>query len=104
VEAATAARLPVPATVLTAPRDAGAEREEHVRLLDAVVTGLFHAGLSLQAAAGPSADAAGQRTEAVLGELDDIIRQIRAAAFAMPAQDGRLPLPPAVLQRRRSGR
>jgi len=33
---------------------------------------------------GLPADAARQRTEAVLGELDDLIHQIRAAAFAEP--------------------
>jgi hypothetical protein len=59
-------------------------RQEHLRLLNAVTAGLFHAGLSLQAAEGLPADAARQRTEAVRGELDDIIRQIRAAAFAEP--------------------
>ena len=64
---------------------------EHLRLLDTVVTGLFHAGLGLQAAGDLPADAARQRTEAVLGELDDLIRQIRAATFAGPAQ----PAPPS---------
>jgi anti-anti-sigma factor len=70
-------------------RDAAAAQHEHLRLLDAVITGLFHAGLSLQAAAGLPADGAGQRIEAVLGELDDIIRQIRGAAFAGRVQAGR---------------
>lgn len=62
-------------------RDAAAAQREYVRLLDEVITGLFHAGLSLQSSAGLPADAPGQRTNAVLGELDDIIRQIRGAAF-----------------------
>ena len=62
-------------------RDAAAAQREHVRLLDAVITGLIHAGLSLKSSAGLPADATGQRTDAVLGDLDDIIRQIRAAAF-----------------------
>jgi hypothetical protein len=65
----------------TLARGAGPAQQEHVRLLDAVINGLFHAGLSLQAAAGPPADAARLHIEAVLGELDGIIRQIRGAAF-----------------------
>jgi PAS domain S-box-containing protein len=71
-------------------RDADAARQEHLLLLDTVITGLFHAGLSLQAAADLPAGAAGQRAEAVLGELDDIIRLIRGAAFADRSQ----PAPP----------
>jgi PAS domain S-box-containing protein len=63
-------------------RDTAAAQREHLRLLDAIITALFHAGLSLQAAAGLPADAARQRTGEVAGELDDIIGQIRAAAFA----------------------
>ena len=55
---------------------------EHAELLDAVITGIFHAGLSLQAAAGLPAETAGQRIEAALGDLDDIIREIRRTAFA----------------------
>jgi hypothetical protein len=73
-------------------RDAAAASQEHLRLLDAVITGLFHAGLSLQAAEGLPADAARQRTAEVVGELDDIIRQIRSAVFAGPARPG--PPPP----------
>jgi PAS domain S-box-containing protein len=65
-------------------RGAAAASQEHLRVLDAVIAGLFHAGLGLQAAEGLPADAARQRTEAVLGELDDLIRQIRDAAFAEP--------------------
>jgi anti-anti-sigma factor len=73
-------------------RGAAAAQRAHLRLLDAVVTGLFRTGLSLQAAAGLPADAAGQRAGEVAGELDDIIRQIRAAAFAEPDSPG--PAPP----------
>ena len=65
-------------------RDAAATRREHLRLLDAIVTGLFHAGLGLQAAEGLPADAARRSTGEVASELDDIIGQIRAAAFAEP--------------------
>jgi anti-anti-sigma regulatory factor len=73
-------------------RDAAAAQQEHLRLLDAVITGLFHTGLSLQAAAGLPGDGAGQHVEAALGELDDIIRLIRSAAFAGRARPG--PPPP----------
>ena len=55
-------------------------------MLDAVVTGLFHAGLGLQAAEGLPADAAWQCTREVASELDDIIGQIRAAALAEPGR------------------
>jgi len=75
-------------------QDAAAAKREHLLLLDAVVTGLFHAGLGLQAAGGLPADAASQHTEAVLGELDGLVRQIRAAAFAESGRPG--PLPPRV--------
>jgi PAS domain S-box-containing protein len=73
-------------------RDAAAAGQEHLKLLDTVIAGLFRAGLSLQAAAGLPADAAGQRTEAVLGELDGIIRQVRGAVLAGRARPG--PPPP----------
>ena len=104
LEAARAARLPaaVPAAASAArpavirdvtrigrlddpgvlAQDAAAAQRGHLRLLDAVVTGLFHAGLSLQAAEGLPADAARRRTGEVASELDDIIGQIRVAAFA----------------------
>jgi hypothetical protein len=59
--------------------DAAAARQEHLQLLDTVVTGLFHAGLHLQT---PADAAAAQRIEAVLDELDDIIRHISRAAFS----------------------
>ena len=72
--------------------DAAEAQRDHLRLLDAVITGLFHAGLGLQAAEGLPADDARQRTEAVLDGLDDLIRQIRAAAFAEPGRPG--PPPP----------
>jgi anti-anti-sigma regulatory factor len=91
LDAAVAARLPASIRDITGTgglddftvlaRDAAAAQREHVRLLDEVITGLFHAGLTLQSSAGLPADALGQRTDAVLGELDDIIRQIRGAAF-----------------------
>jgi anti-anti-sigma factor len=73
-------------------RDAAEAQRQHLQLLDAVITGLFHAGLGLQPAEGLPADAARQRTAEVAGELDDIIRQIRSAVFAGPARPG--PPPP----------
>jgi anti-anti-sigma factor len=54
-------------------------------LLDTVITSLFHAGLSLQAATGLPAEATQQRIDQVLGHLDDAIRVIRDAAFAARA-------------------
>ena len=72
--------------------DAAEAQRGHLQLLDAVIAGLFHAGLGLQAAEGLPAHDARHRTEAVLGELDDLIRQIRAAAFADRGQSG--PPPP----------
>jgi hypothetical protein len=66
-------------------QDAATAEREHLALLDAVITGIFHAGLSLQTAIGLPAETAGQRIEAALGDLDDIIREIRGTAFAPPA-------------------
>jgi PAS domain S-box-containing protein len=63
-------------------RDADTAEQDHLELLDAVITGIFHVGLSLQAVVGLPAETAGQRIEAALGDLDDIIREIRRTAFA----------------------
>jgi len=61
---------------------AAAEHEQRGReLLDTVVTSLFRAGLSLQAAADLPAPAARQRIDQALGHLDEVIRQIRDTAF-----------------------
>jgi anti-anti-sigma factor len=61
---------------------AATQQEHRVRdLLDTVITSLFAAGLSLQAAADPLATAAGDRITAVLGDLDDAIRTIRDTMF-----------------------
>ena len=70
--------VPLPATA------ARLAQLEHRQLLDEVLTGLFAVALGLRSAAGLPDDAAGGRTEAALGELDDIINQIRAAAFSLP--------------------
>lgn len=81
--------------LLALARDAAATRQEHLRLLDAVISGLFHAGLSLQTALSLPADTARQCAETVVGELDDIIRHIRGTAFA---QDGRSSHGPPLLR------
>ena len=80
-----------PGDLAVLARDAAA-RQEHLQLLDSVIAALFRAGLSLQTPAGLSAGAARQRTEAVLGELDDIIRLVRGAVLAGRARPG--PPPP----------
>ncbi len=72
-------------------RDAATAQQEHLRLLDAVITGLFHAGLTLQASLELPADAVRARTEAALDVLDDIIRQVRGTAFAVASGQ---PAPP----------
>lgn len=61
----------------TAAREAERSRE----LLDRVVASLFHAGLSLQAAAVLPADVARERISAALQHLDDIIHEIRHHIF-----------------------
>jgi anti-anti-sigma factor len=58
-------------------------------LLDTIITSLFHAGLSLQAAMDLPADAARQRITEALVHLDDTIREIRDAAFATRDHDTR---------------
>ena len=69
-----------------------AEQEYRSRELpDTVVTSRFHVGLGLQTAMDLPADAARQRIAAVLGQLDDTIRQIRGAVFA--ARDHDTPAP-----------
>lgn len=61
----------------TAAREAERSRE----LLDRVVASLFHAGLSLQAAAVLPADVAGERISVALRHLDDTIHEIRDHIF-----------------------
>ena len=61
----------------TRTQETGHSRE----LLDRVVASLFHAGLSLQAAAGLPADVARERISAALGHLDDTIHEIRDHIF-----------------------
>ncbi|WP_222849216.1 PAS domain S-box protein [Trebonia kvetii] len=73
--------------------DAAEAQQVHLRLLDAVITGLFHAGLGLAAAEGQPAGAARQRFGEVAAELDDIIAQIQAAVLAGAARRGPAPAP-----------
>lgn len=74
------------------PARNAATEQEHAELLDAVITGIFHAGLGLQTAMDLPAEAARRRVEAALSDLDNIIREIRSAAFALPPPQ---PAPPA---------
>jgi len=62
-------------------RGAAEAEQERVLLLNAVISGLSRAGLSLQTAAGLLPSDARQRIEAVQGDLDDIIGQIRGSVF-----------------------
>ena len=64
-------------------RSAVAADQEYLRLLDTVVRGIFSAGLSLQTAMDQPVDAARERIGAVLGDLDDIVREIRRIAFTV---------------------
>src|SRR5208337_1867977 len=57
------------------------EAERSRELLDRVVTSLFHAGLSLQAAAELPTDVARERISEALRRLDDSIHQIRDHIF-----------------------
>jgi len=57
------------------------EAERSRDLLDRVVASLFHAGLSLQAAADLPADVARERISDALRRLDDVIHEIRDHVF-----------------------
>jgi anti-sigma B factor antagonist len=84
LDAAVAASLPAAAVAGAAGMpgrgsgDITAAQQAYLRMLDAVVTGLSHAGLSLQAALGLPADPARKRIEEALAELESIIGEIRA--------------------------
>jgi hypothetical protein len=75
-------------------RNAVTAEQEHAELLDAVITGIFHAGLGLQTAMDLPAEAARGHVEAALADLDNIIREIRGTVFALPP-----PPPPRSAQR-----
>ena len=93
LEAATAARLPAAAGARAeGPAGTATAQQAHLRKLDAVITGLSRVRLSLQAALDQPAQPAGQRIEEALGELDDVIRQIRGTVLTAP---DRPPLTPA---------
>lgn len=51
-------------------------------LLDRIVSGLFQAGLSLQASMNGNGDADRTRVLEAIGQLDELISQIRDQAFA----------------------
>ncbi len=63
------------ATLLSAAAAHEAERSRE--LMDRVVSGLFHAGLSLRAAADLPADVARERISDALRRLDDAVHEIR---------------------------
>ena len=59
-----------------------AEQAHHAgELLDRVVSGLFHVGLSLDTAAGQPAELARERISEALQRLDDTIHEIRDHVF-----------------------
>ena len=71
-------------------RAATAEHEEREsNLLDRVVRGLFHVGLSLEAAVDQPADLARERIAEALRRLDDTIHEIRDHIFRTRERDGR---------------
>ena len=69
----------------TAAADAQVRRSQD--LLDTVITSLYQAGVSLQAAVGLSGDTARPDIEEALRILDDTIGQIRDSTFAAAADD-----------------
>ena len=88
LDAATVARLPAAAGKRAegmpgrGSGDVTAAQQAHLRMLDAVITGLFHVRLSLQAALDLPADPARKRIEEALDDLDDVIGEIRDTVFA----------------------
>ena len=72
------------------PAPAAADQAcRHGALLDAIITRLFRAGLSLQAAAGQPDDLARHAIGDATRELDETIREIRDIVFAArPADPG----------------
>ena len=88
------------------PMEAAAERAQPgPELLDTIVTGLFTAGLSLQAALDSPPGIARQRVSEAAGRLDEIIREIRDAVFDACGQENPRPrAPPAAAGDRGPGR
>ena len=74
-------------------QDAATAQQEHLQLMDTVITTLFHAGLGLQTAMDSlPADADRRGIEGAVDDLDDIIRQIRDFVFTARGRPG--PAPP----------
>ena len=70
------------------------EQAHHAgELLDRVVAGLFHVGLSLETAAGQPAELARERIGEALQRLDDTVHEIRDHVFRFrrPGRGGALP-------------
>jgi PAS domain S-box-containing protein len=84
--------------------DTAAARREHLELLDAVITGLFAAGLGLHAAEGLPSEAARERTGQVAGELEGIIRQSAPPRSPSPTGSARRPASPAMTGNAAQGR
>jgi hypothetical protein len=85
LDAAVVARLPATADARTegtpapGPGDVTVAQQAHLRLLEGVAADLSRVGLSLQAALGLPADRARKHIEEALGDLGDVIRQIRGS-------------------------
>ena len=83
LDAAVAARLPTADDARTAgtpapgPGDVTAAQQAHLRMPEGVVADLSRVGLSLRSALDLPADRARKHIEEALGDLDDVIRQIR---------------------------
>ena len=77
-----ATRSPLPGDLVSLARAAASDREKDTgKLLDRVVSSLFHVGLSLQAAADQPPDVARERISDALRHLDEVIHEIRDHAF-----------------------
>jgi hypothetical protein len=66
--------------------DSTAAQQAHLRMLDAVITGLSQVELGLQAALGQPADPARKRTGEALDDLTGVIGEIRAVVSAASGQ------------------
>jgi hypothetical protein len=101
VDAAAAVRLPAAAVARAGgvpgrgSGDSAAAQQAHLRMLDAVITGLFQVELGLQAALGLPADPARKRTGEALDDLTGVIGKIRAIVSAARDQ----PAPPRAPRR-----
>ena len=67
---------------MTSPSAAAEQVRRSQDLLDTIITGLYEAGVSLQAAADLPRDKARPHIEEALRILDDTISQIRDSTFA----------------------